>query len=503
MDAAYANLKVYYGDIHNHCGLSYGHGSLQAALQNARMQLDFASVTIHAVWPDLPTDDPKLDYLVDYHREGFIKAKGNWPGYLADIETANEDDRFITFPSFEWHSIEYGDYCIYYNPNGEEYSIIEAEDLPSLRDILRKTNTPALMIPHHIGYKQGSRGINWAAFTSECSPVVEIFSFHGLSESSEGAYPYYHSMGPRHEQSTAHYGWEQGHIFGVIGSTDHHNATPGSYGYGRLGVWAEDLSRDALWEAIQQRRTYALTGDRIALAFMLNNAPMGSIVQSSDQRDIQVSVTGGSTLDYIDVLHNNQLVHRETIFPAPVTEGVFKIYLEVGWGEQEHEFDWDVSVEIQSGTLQEIEPRFRGIGPTDNPTDEAAFAYHHVHSEANYVTFQTKTRKNASLHTASTEGVCITVEGSSDTHITATVNGREHTLKLAELFRGARTFYTGGFVSPAICFHRAVPMTEFAHDFTFTHQHHSTQRDWYTIRVRQHNNQWAWSSPIWVEGRSS
>lgn len=503
VDATYENLDAYYGDIHNHCGLSYGNGTLEAALQNARLQLDFASITIHAVWPDLPTDDPNLNYLVEYHHKGFSKARANWPGYLAAIEVANERGRFVTFPSFEWHSNQYGDYCIYYK-DGRDCPIIEAEDLPSLRDELGQLPTPALMIPHHIGYKQGSRGINWSAFTNECSPVVEIFSFHGLSEGSEGPYPYYHSMGPRHEQSTAQYGWEQGHIFGVIGDTDHHNATPGSYGYGRMGVWAEDLSRDALWSAIQQRRTYALTGDRIELAFMLNNALMGSIAPNNDQREIQVAVSGGSALDYIDVLHNNQLIHRETIFPTPVTEGIFKIYLEVGWGEQDGAFDWDVSVEIQNGTLQDVEPRFRGIGPTDNPAEDTEFAYHHLNQEeANRVSFQTKTRKNASLHTASTEGICITVEGTADTTIAAIVNGREHTLKLADLFTGARTFYTGGFVSPAICFHRAVPMTEFAHDFTFTHQHHSTQRDWYTIRVRQHNNQWAWSSPIWVEGRSS
>ncbi|MEZ4719329.1 MAG: hypothetical protein R2851_25055 [Caldilineaceae bacterium] len=117
--------------------------------------------------------------------------------------------------------------------------------------------------PHHIGYRQGYRGINWRAFREAVSPVVEIFSFHGLSLSSEGPYPYLHSMGPRHEQSTAEYGWEQGHVFGIIGSTDHHNAFPGSYGYGRLGVWAPALSRDAVWEAIAQRRTYALTGDRM------------------------------------------------------------------------------------------------------------------------------------------------------------------------------------------------------------------------------------------------
>jgi hypothetical protein len=48
-----------------------------------------------------------------------------------------------------------------------------------------------------------------------------------------------------------------------------------------------------------------------------------------------------------------------------------------------------------------------------------------------------------------------------------------------------------------------VPQTEFAHRFDLTDRRESTGRDWYYVRVRQRNDQWAWSSPIWVEGQSS
>lgn len=499
-DTNFDNQQVFYGDLHNHCGLSYGQGTLEEALRNARLQLDFASVTIHAAWHDLPLNDPKLDYLVAYHREGFLKAKENWSGYLATIEAQNEDQHFVTFPSFEWHSIQYGDYCIYYK-HTHESQIVEAPDLPTLRRTLQDTTTPTMLIPHHIGYKQGARGINWQAFSDELSPVVEIFSFHGLSESSEGAYPYLHSMGPRHEKSTAQYGWAQGHVFGVVGSTDHHNAMPGSYGYGRMGVWAASLSRDAIWEAIQQRRTYALTGDRIELAFALNDEPMGGVTPATDARDIEVAVRGGSAIDYVDVLHNNQLIHRETVFPKRVREGIFKLYVEVGWGEQDSAFDWDVTLEVENGILRDVEPRFRGYPPTDNPPEDTSFAYTYLEqSDDNCVRFQTQTHKNVSLHTASTEGIAIEIEGTPTTRLLATINGKRHTLRLSDLLTGARSFYTDGFVSPAVCFHRAVPSAEFSHSFTFAHRHRSHQRDWYTVRVRQHNDQWAWSSPIWVEG---
>ena len=57
---AYAGLSMYLGDLHNHCDISYGHGSLEDAYANAALQLDFASVTGHASWHDMPRDDPRL-----------------------------------------------------------------------------------------------------------------------------------------------------------------------------------------------------------------------------------------------------------------------------------------------------------------------------------------------------------------------------------------------------------------------------------------------------------
>lgn len=496
---SYSNLHIYYGDIHNHCGLSYGHGSLADALTNAQLQLDFASVTIHAVWPDLPTDDPQLEYLVDYHKQGFIKAQSNWDTYLTDIEAANAEGTFVTFPSFEWHSMNYGDYCVYFQ-HGDDAHIIDAPDLPALRSMLKDISTPTMLIPHHIGYKRGYRGINWQAFNNRMSPVAEIFSFHGLSESTDGPYPYLHAMGPRHEQSTAQYGWAQGHVFGIIGSTDHHNAFPGSYGYGRMGVWAQDLSRQSIWDAIQQRRTYALTGDNIIVGFSVNGHPMGDICPADDQRWIEVDVQAVDAIDYIEVLHNNRVIHRESVLPDDETDNVYNVCFEMGWAELDKAYDWDVQLQIEDGKLLAAEPHIRGADPRETPED-LNFTYTKVMQPGpNCYHIQTRTRQNPSLHTSATESVTLRIEGTSDTRIKATFNGQEQTVKLGELLTGSRTFYTAGFVSPAVCLHKANPHHQLDRRFALSHRSLSSQRDWYTVRVRQRNNQWAWSSPIWVDG---
>ena len=336
-------------------------------------------------------------------------------------------------------------------------------------------------------------------FTDQYSPVAEIFSFHGLSECTDGAYPYLHSMGPRDQHITAQHGWSLGNVFAIIGSTDHHNAFPGCYGYGRLAVWAQELTRDAIWEAIAQRRTYALTGDRITLRFQVNDRVLGQICPPSAERRLDVSVEGGDAIDYIDVLHNNQIIHRECVFPGGHPSGPYIVHIEMGWGEKSDAVAWDVEMEVIAGELQQVEPRFRGFGPTESPPDDGFTYTQWERSAPNKVKIKTRTRQNLSLHTPSTEGAALFIHGDMNTRLRLVVNGSLIDQPLSELMDGARSHYLGGFLSPAVYFHRAVPRSEYSRSFSLTHHSEFTARDWYYIRVRQRNNQWAWSSPIWVD----
>ncbi len=504
MSSPFKSLNAYYGDLHNHCNIGYAHGSIEDAFHNARLQLDFACVTVHAHWHDIPEGEPRLDDVVDYHKQGFVRTAEQW-SHLQDIVAAQHaDGEFVTFLGFEWHSRRYGDHNVYFK--GAEGNIIRADTMEAMRTQLRdyrERGIETMLIPHHIGYRAGYRGINWAEFDPEFIAVVEIMSMHGASESAAAPNPYLHTMGPRDWQSTLQYGLAQGHIVGVVGSTDHHSAHPGSYGHGRMGVWAQELSRDAIWQAIQDRRTYALTGDRIQLAFSLNGQPMGTILPNTRQREISVAVTGGDAIDYVEVLHNNRVVHRwnpphETLadpFAHPL-----KVYLELGWGERGEDIDWQAALHVNDGELRTIEPRFRGhevVAPQS--AEEASYAFSSWHmTDDGGVEFRTRTWGNPTTTTASTQGMCLEITGSQHTQLAGTINGQPVTVRLADLLEGPSAAYLGGFLTPAYCFHRAVPRSEYAIQFDFSHHVQSSQRDWYYIRVRQQNNQWAWSSPIWV-----
>ncbi len=505
MTEGYDGLRSFYGDLHNHCDISYGHGTLADAFQNARLQLDFVSVTAHAHWPDLPEADSRLAAVNAYHLEGFSKALAAWPEYVETTNAENVDDRLVSFLSFEWHSMRSGDHNIYFR--GHSGEILPATDLSDLRK--RLTDIAGLeggfVIPHHIGYQPGYRGIDWSQFDPSLSPFVEIMSMHGCAESDDAPFPYLHTMGPRDGRSTMQAGLALGHRFGVIGSTDHHSAHPGSYGHGRLGVWADALTREGIWEALHSRRTWALSGDRIEVALSVNGTPMGSVAPWSQTRELALDVTGGAPITVVELIHNNAIIERFGPRKDNLRPNRWKVALELGWGELEDETSWEVDLSVMNGRLVGVEPRFRGrevVNPQDALSDELAFSSWE-RPEANRAAARTISWRNPSITTPGTQSLCFEIDGDPQASIVGKINGTDVHVDLLELLHGARSRHLGGFLTPAFVFHRAAAEWEWTCLEEITHRTNDGQGDWYYIRVLQTNGHWACSSPVWVAPKPS
>lgn len=531
----FADRRVLYGDLHNHCGISYGHGPVEDAYRNAALQLDFASVTGHGAWPDIE-DQPMPEEVVAYHREGFAKLRKNWQRYLEVTEGARKPGVFETFFSYEVHSFRHGDRTVI-SPDAPP-RLEPPESIEAFERMLAETDARrdrVLLLPHHIGYAVGYRGVNWESVTDAATPVVEIISMHGLAEGDDGNFPYLHTMGPLDGDNTMHGGLARGLHFGVLGSTDHHSAHPGSFGYGKTAVWATELSREAIWEAILHRRTYAVSGDRIALQFSINGFPMGSeITSAAQQRSIRVAAVGGDEIDRIEVLKNGRLLDRydhrlqgnrdgaalyhdsAALYrggtnreyasgvdtPAGRT-GILrgKATIEFGWGEKGTATDWDLTIRTGSARLIDVEPRLRGQDVVD-PLDTTDGPYHFSswQREGDEVRLKTRTTGNATATSRQTQSICLEVEGAFDDTVTVTTGGVDYTVTLAEILHHARTRYTAGFVSPAIRFHRLVLENEYTAEREFVDTHGAERpEDVYYVRVIQRNGHAAWSSPIWVQ----
>jgi hypothetical protein len=497
-------MNIYWGDLHNHCGISYGFGSLENALNAAKGQLDFCAIIGHASWFDIPERQAPLEYLVDFHTEGFAKLSRNWEDVRRTVAEFNVPGEFVTFQGYEAHSSKYGDHH-YLSPD-DDLPLVAGE---SPMDIVSKlAPRRVIAVPHHVGYTPGYRGGNWETFNSAISPIVEVYSKHGSGMSEQSMYPYYHDMGPRDPRSTIYTAIAKGLRFGFVGSTDHHAGYPGSYGDGRLAVLADAKTRESIWEAIAARRTYAVTGDKIVCSFTINGAPMGSELQAS-KRQIELKVKGGDSLDKVVVYKNLRpwkVINGEGLEAASESAAhTYKIKVELGWGGSKTGFDWNAAADIEGGSLLSAETCFRGrsvLAPTPEMREDPnmnAIDNRIVRQTGQSLEWNCLTFKNPTTLHPHTAGVILEVQGDERTRVKVTANGRTIEASIKELLEGGRTVHLHEYSSEAIFLHRAVPESLYSCSGSWEDTASGAGCDVYHAEVRQTNGQCAWISPIYVQ----
>jgi hypothetical protein len=204
---------LYWGDIHNHNAVGYAKGTLERSIDLAREHLDFFAFTGHASWHDIPRmpGDRHEKWL-----RGFDVHRKHWPKTRELIKIASSGT-FVAFLGYEWHSSAFGDYHLVFPEDQPDLYL--PDHVEKLLDFANKKG--ALAIPHHVAYKQGWRGMNWKYFNPAVSPVVEIFSEHGCTESDRSPYPMIrHSIGGRSTANTISNQLSRGLRFGFVASTD-------------------------------------------------------------------------------------------------------------------------------------------------------------------------------------------------------------------------------------------------------------------------------------------
>lgn len=498
-------LRPFYGDLHNHCGISYGHGSLEQALERARRQLDFVSITGHAYWPDMPVDDPSVAHIVDFHVKGFARLQRLWGAHFDTLARADRPGAFTVFPGYEIHSFAHGDYTIVYRDIAGQ-DLIEADTPAQLHARLRAAyGDGAFAFPHHIGYRLGARGVNWDTMIADLSPVLEIISMHGCSETSVGDRPFLHSMGPSDGDRTVRHGLGIGRKFGFLGNTDHHSGYPGSYGHGRSAVYAKENSRAALWDAIHGRRTNALTGDRTHLFFTLGDTPQGGSVAPGGNATLELEAVAGGHIDYIDLIRNGDVVARVTpdLAQAPLAaaNGAMEtiLVLELGWGARGKFHDWEGSLQLTGGEILAVEPRLRGaevVSPLEGDEDDCD--ENRVDLCGNRIDFAVRAMANPNNTTACMQAIAARIRIRPDASVSLTVDGQTFDVGAERLLSGAFSGNLGPIDSPAFRLH---PLPR-PHQWQWQGQfgvEPLRRGDWVYARMRQANGQWTWASPIFCE----
>lgn len=492
--------QLYWGDLHNHNTVGYAQGSLERSIDIAREHLDFFAFTGHASWHDMPKmpGDRHMKWV-----NGFEAHRKHWPKTRQMIAEANSDT-FAALLGYEWHSSKFGDYCMIFAEDQPDLYLPDHVD--KLLEFAKEKQ--ALAIPHHLAYARGWRGANFDHFRPEVSPVVEIFSEHGCSESVTSSVGDFirHSMGGRVTENTIERQLERGLRFGVVASSDDHRGYPGAYGEGLVAVWASELSPAAIVDAIRKRRTYAVTGDRIVLDFTINQQPMGSELPATANRHIAVTVQAPDSVKMIELVRNGRVIERHfpedtATRPAPLPGNV-RCRLRYGWGpwaalDLGRVCDWEMTLSLQGGRFLDALPCFQA-GPFDEDRRDRLQVL--SPTELKLRSFTSRVQAFAE---DPTKAIILEMDAERpDATLTVDLKSPvQQTVRTAlrDLQRDNQIHFTGGFPAESYMLERLVGPSECNATVTWhDRQPGSKQADWYYVRVTQHNNQTAWSSPIWV-----
>lgn len=443
-----------------------------------------------------------------------------WSCVKEAIRRHHRPGEFVVFPGYEWQGDgSWGDHNVFFDE--DDPPLYRVETLAELYDRLRSHR--ALAIPHHTAYITGFRGKNWTVQDDRLSPFMEVFSIHGSSEGEQfgGGLRSNPFLGPDTVAGTYTAAIRSGHRIGIIGSTDNWGPLPGNYGRGLAAVWAQELTRDGLWEAFTARRVYGVTGDRISLRFDLDGNPMGSIVPLPSRPPVfRVQVEALDRIDYVDFVRDEVLIDRISVL-GESRSGLdlsqeFLLRLEYGWGPAANVLDlppkeWSGRVRITGADIREALPGW--ISPGQRYTlgaDEFSFA---------------GVSTQDTLDRTVQNGYVLRIRGGKDTTVEVDIDGVIQRATLEEMCNGSTILWNrlasaelirSHFGTNAealdrkdVLFgmaykakvHQALPAVVTTKDISFSDKLYDGKPHSYRVRVRQRNGQMAWSSPIWVADR--
>jgi len=294
--------QLYWGDTHCHSRFSADSAANNPLIASPeddyeyarnRSDLDFCMVT---------------DHIEDQSEE-------EWRETRAAASRCYEPGRFVTFSGFEatfQPSRKNGDKNVYFFNDDEDW--VNQGRTEEMYENLKARRSRVMIIPHM------HAGANWALHDPELERVVEIYAHWGCGLSPDSDPPLVPPRRARRPEMFVSHALEQGVKLGFIASADHSYGHPGddfwwrlsSYNGGLAAVYADELTREGIWDGLWERRCYATTRARILLEFDINGHPMGQeLTQEPGERRISVSAHGTAAIECVEFVKNGRVFHTK------------------------------------------------------------------------------------------------------------------------------------------------------------------------------------------------
>ena len=352
---------AYWGDLHGQSGESIGIGTSRSYFNFAR-------------------DRAFLD-LTSHQANDFQVNNAFWK-FLNELTAAyHEDHRFVTFPGYEWsgNTAVGGDRNVYFRNEGRQIRrsshalLPERHDLdtdaPNANLLFEALKDEDCVIYAHVGGRYADLKY---AHDPKLETAMEIHSAWGTFE------------------WLLTDGFPLGHRSGVVCNSDGHKGRPGaSYpgastfgAYGGLTCfYAEELTRDGIFDCLRKRHHYGTTGTRMhldvraifptsgqlfdrdpnafddATATSVNEVMMGDIVQTDDTSlSLKVEVATQSPIERVEIRNGFDVLHTARGYDKnDLGERIRVVWSGAEYRGRGRETNWKGRARFSGATIRRIE----------------------------------------------------------------------------------------------------------------------------------------------------
>lgn len=287
-------LTAWWGDLHMHSNISPC--SLHTGFHCTEIEdkyrfsrdvgtLDFALVADH-------------DHMSDF----------DWMRTKRAGAFNNLRQEFLSFTGFEWTSSMMSDHENF----GHRNVLFMGDEARLLRCRHPESDTPTklwksldgyrcMTIPHHTSCADHT--FEWDYHNPEFEPLVEIFQVRGSAE-YDGCPMYPTNYGRRSRPGCSVVdALNRGYRLGFTSGGEHE-------GVGVTAVYAPELTRESIFDALMARHTYGTTGARIVLDFRVDGHLMGEEIEFRETPTISVKTRGTSPIESVRFMRDGELLQE-------------------------------------------------------------------------------------------------------------------------------------------------------------------------------------------------